>query len=154
MQPERVEAYWQTYLATRSNDATVDEIYVAERFGDSPQLANELARLVLAGIKTATCSALWEWEAEGSDLPKVGLKTIVLDGEDRPLCIIETSEVTIRAFCEVDAQFAYDEGEEERSLASWQREHWKYFSRVLPQIDREPTQEMPLVCERFRVIYR
>jgi uncharacterized protein YhfF len=154
MKTERVETYWQTYLATRSNAPTVDEIYVVEQFGDSPQLANQLAQLVLAGIKTATCSALWEWEAEGNDLPKVGLKTIVLDGENCPLCIIETIEVTICAFCEVDAQFAYDEGEDERSLESWQREHWKYFLRVLPQIDRQPTPEMPLVCERFRVVYR
>ncbi|MBE9169316.1 ASCH domain-containing protein [Pleurocapsales cyanobacterium LEGE 06147] len=62
-----------------------------------------MAQLVLSGIKTATCSALWQWEAEGSDLPEVGLKTIVLDGNNHSVCIIETTEVTVRAFSEVDA---------------------------------------------------
>jgi uncharacterized protein YhfF len=154
MNKQQVEQYWQAYLTTRSDDAVVDETYVVDQFGDHPRLADELAQLVLAGIKTATCSALCEWEAEGSALPEVGLKTIVLDGNNQPLCIIETTEVTIQAFSEVDAQFAYEEGEDDRSLESWRREHWSYFSRVLHQMGMEPTPEMPLVCERFRIIYQ
>lgn len=154
MSKESVEAYWQAYLAARSEDASVDSTYMVEQFGDHGQLADELAQLVLAGTKTATCSALWEWQAEGSALPEVGLKTIVLDSNPQPLCIIETIEVTIRAFNKVDAQFVYDEGEDDRSLESWSKEHWKYFSRVLPQIGKEPNPEMLLVCERFRVVYQ
>ena len=54
----------------------------------------------------------------------------------------------------VDAQFAYDEGEDDRTLESWQREHWKYFSQVLPKIGKKPNSEMLLVCERFRIVYQ
>ena len=124
-----------------------------DQFGDNPALANELGALVLAGTKTATCSALWEWEAEGSDLPQVGTKTVVLNGAEQPICIIETTEITVQPFNQVDAQFAYDEGEDDRTLESWRREHWKYFSRALPKIGKQPTEEMPLVCERFKVVY-
>ncbi|MBW4618883.1 MAG: ASCH domain-containing protein [Cyanosarcina radialis HA8281-LM2] len=152
MNDDRLKQYWQAYLATRS-EGTVDETYEADTFGDYPDLANRLARLVLLGVKIATCSALWEWEAEGSPLPSVGLKTIVLNGDRQPVCIIETTEVTICPFNEVDAEFAYEEGEDDRSLESWQTEHWKYFARVLPQIGKEPTPEMPLVCERFQVVH-
>jgi uncharacterized protein YhfF len=42
--------------------------------------AGELGALIVAGIKTATCSALRAYEAEREPLPSVGLKTIVLDG--------------------------------------------------------------------------
>jgi uncharacterized protein YhfF len=150
----QIEQYWKAYLATLPDDIAADEIYSVDQFGDSPQLMDELTTLVLAGTKTATCSALWEWEAEGRDLPKVGTKSIVLDSNHQPVCILETTEITIRPFNEVDAQFAYDEGEDDRSLESWRREHWKYFSRVLPKINKVPTIEMPLVCERFRVIYK
>ena len=83
----------------------------------------------------------------------MGAYTIVLDGEGQPLCIIQTTEVTIRAFDAVDAQFAYDEGEGDRTLEYWRREHWRYFSRVLPNIGKKPTPEMPLVCERFQVVF-
>jgi uncharacterized protein YhfF len=154
MSQEQLEQYWQAYLASIPTASFSSENYEADQFGDSSALADELGNLVLRGVKTATCSALWEWEAEGSEIPKVGSKTIVLDGDKNPLCIIETIKVEIRAFSEVDALFAFEEGEDDRSLESWQREHWKYFSRVLPKIGKQPTPEMPLVCERFRVVYK
>ncbi|ABW31758.1 ASCH domain-containing protein [Acaryochloris marina] len=154
MEKPAIEHYWQSYCQTLSPDEDLDQPYLVEQFGDSPEMANELGQLVLAGTKTATCSALWEWEAEHSPLPTVGLKTIVVDGSETPFCIIETTEVNICPFDQIDAQFAYDEGEDDRTLESWQREHWKYFSRALPKIDKEPTHNMLLVCERFQIVYR
>jgi uncharacterized protein YhfF len=152
---ERIDTFWQRYLATLpATSPTRNEQYVAEGWGDSPRMADELGVLIASGTKTATCSALWEYEAEGEPLPSVGLKTIVLDGNGDPLCIVETTEVKIRPYDEVDARFAYEEGEGDRSLAYWRDAHWRYFSRTLPNVGREPTTEMPLVCERFRVIYK
>ncbi len=155
MDNDRVEAYWRDYLNTLPADSPVrDERYVAEGWGDSPQLADELGTLIASGTKTAACSALWEYEAEGEPLPEVGVKTIVLDSDDDPLCIIETTEVEIRPFNEVDARFAFEEGEGDRSLEYWREAHWRFFSRTLPKVGKEPTTDMPLVCERFRVIYK
>ena len=77
-------------------------------FGDSPALADELAALVLAGTKTATC-----WAASDGASTYVGKQMVVLSGSERPLAIIETVELTRRRFSEVDAAFAYDEGEGE-----------------------------------------
>jgi uncharacterized protein YhfF len=78
----------------------------------------------------------------------------VLDGNDLPLCIIETTEVNIVPFKEVDAVFAREEGEGDLSLEYWREAHSGYFSRVLPKIGREPSPDMPLVCERFRLVYK
>jgi uncharacterized protein YhfF len=86
-------------------------------------------------------------------LPEVGLKPIVLDGNNDPLGIVETTEVVVRPYDEFDARFAYEEGEGDRSLEHWRNVRWRYFSRTLPNIGRDPTNDMPLVCERFRVIY-
>ncbi|MFG6096347.1 ASCH domain-containing protein [Leptothoe sp. ISB3NOV94-8A] len=152
MNRAQLDRYWQAYLALYPNSLCSNENYEAEQFGDNPALANELGNLILAGVKTATCSALWEWEAEGSEIPKVGLKTIVLDGNDNPLCIIATTDVEIRSFNQVNEQFAFAEGEGDRSLESWRQEHWKYFSRVLSKLGKQPTPEMLLVCERFQVV--
>jgi uncharacterized protein YhfF len=150
-----IEDFWQRYLATLPADSEIrSRPFIAEAFGDSPDLADELAALILAGTKTATCSALWEYEAEGAAHPRAGTITILLTGRGEPCAILEATEVTIRAFRDVDAELAYDEGEDDRTLASWRAEHWKYFSRVLPKIGREPTEDMPLVCERFRVLWQ
>ena len=115
---------------------------------------DELIQLVLEGKKTATCGSLWEWEVEGKPLPQVGDLWVELDGSSRPVCITETVEVSIRKYNEVDARFAHDEGEGDLSLEYWREAHRNYFSRVLKKIGREFTENMPLVCERFRVIYK
>ena len=153
MDNQKIEAYWQKFLAAHP-EIPPDTEYIAEYFGDSPELANELAALIMAGTKTATCSALWEWETEEEPLPEVGLKTILLDGDENPLCVLETTEITIQAYNKVDAQFAYEEGEGDRSLEYWRDAHWRFFTRSLATINKEPTQNMPLVCERFRVIHK
>ncbi|MEO1210209.1 MAG: ASCH domain-containing protein [Cyanobacteria bacterium J06638_20] len=153
MDKPHIEAYWQAYRKTLPADATANQTYVSEQFGDTPELADELGHLILNGRKTATCSALWEWEAEQSPLPTAGLKTIVLDSAHTPLCIIETTAVSLCPFNEVTADFAYAEGEGDRTLESWREGHWQYFARVLPKIDKQPTLDMPLVCERFQVVY-
>ena len=70
------------------------------------------------------------------------------------MCLIETFELTIRPFDSVDAAFAYDEGEGDRSLAYWREVHWRYFGRMCEAIGRTPDEAMPLVCERFRVVFR
>ena len=149
-----VGACWRAYLATLPDDSPVwDESYEAWSFGDGPAVADKLGALVLAGRKTATCSALWELEAEGEAVARSGGKSIVLGGSGEPLCIVETTEVAVRRFDEVDEAFARDEGEGDRSLEYWRRAHRNFFARTLPEIGRRFTEEMPLVCERFRVIY-
>ena len=155
MTQDLVEAYWQRFLASLPPDSPYrSKSYVAEGWGDSPEMADELGALIAQGIKTATCSALWEWEAEGNPIPQAGLITIALDGRGAPLCIVETVEVTIRKYNEVDADFARAEGEGDLSLEYWRDAHRNFFSRVLPKIGREFSDEMPLVCERFRLIYK
>jgi uncharacterized protein YhfF len=152
---EMIEAYWQGFLSTLPEDSPYRmKTYVAEGWGDSPAMADELGALIVQGTKTGTCSALWEWEAEGNPIPDVGLITIALDGRGEPLCIVETVEVTIRKYDEVNADFARAEGEGDLSLDYWREAHKNFFSRVLPKIGKEFSEKMPLVCERFQLIYK
>lgn len=155
MNNSSIEKYWNSFLATLPADSPYHgKPYVAEGFGDHPKLADELGELILNGIKTGTCSALWEWEAEGNPIPEVGLIAITLNGAGEPICIIETTEVAMRSFNEVDEDFAYSEGEGDRTLRYWREAHTMFFSRVLSKLGREFSEDMPLVCERFQVIYK
>lgn len=147
--------YWQAFLASLSPASRYyGKTYVAESFGDNPALTNELGWLVVRGIKTATCSALWEWEEEGNPIPQPGAISIVLDGHGKPMCIIETTEVYVCRFNSVDEEFARAEGEGDLSLAYWRKAHENFFSRVLAKIGREFSEDMPVVCERFKVIHK
>jgi uncharacterized protein YhfF len=155
MTDEIVKAYWEQFLSTLAQDSPYRRrAYSKGGYGDSPQLADELIQLVLIGRKTATCSSLWVKEVEGNPLPEVGHLWVELDGEGNPVCITETTEVTIRKYNEVDADFARAEGEGDLSLNYWREAHRRYFSRILQRIGKEFSEDMPLVCERFRVIYQ
>jgi len=155
MSEETVKNYWQKFLSTLPADSPYHaKTYSEGGYGDSPELMNELIQLVLEGKKTATCGSLWEWEAEGNPIPQVGDIWIELDGNKIPVCITETVEVTIRNYNEVDADFARSEGEGDLSLEYWRKAHKNFFSRTLPKIGKEFSEEMPLVCERFKLIYK
>ncbi|WP_128934067.1 ASCH domain-containing protein [Bradyrhizobium zhanjiangense] len=111
-------------------------------FGDSPAFADELIELVIKGIKTATCST-----EDEPNTSTPGERWVVLDGRGEARCVIESIDVTYRRFNEVDAAFAYDEGEGDRSLAYWRRAHQAYFGRLGRYSD-----DMMLMCERFRLV--
>ena len=113
-------------------------------FGDNPALAAELAALVLDGQKTATC-----WAASDGPITEVGKRMVMLDGMGKPLADLETVELTQHRFNEVDAAFAYDEGEGDRSVTFWQEAHRTYFTRK-----GQFAEDMLLYCERFRLIER
>jgi uncharacterized protein YhfF len=116
-------------------------------FGDTPELADELLALVIAGRKTATCGALRQFGSGGEQLPQVGRRDVVLDGRGRPAAVIETLGVSHRRFDEVDAAFAADEGEGDGSLETWTRNHIAYFERT-----GGFAPDMAVVCERFRLV--
>jgi uncharacterized protein YhfF len=121
-------------------------------FGDEPELAETLLAAVLAGDKTATSSALWDYNDEGAPLPVVGELSILLDGERHPRALIRTTSVETTTFDEVDDDFAAAEGEDDRTLESWRAGHEAYFRRTLGE-GREFSEDMPVVCERFELLY-
>jgi uncharacterized protein YhfF len=111
-------------------------------FGDGPELADKLLDLVIKGLKTATCST-----EDEPNTSTPGERWIVLDGRGEPRCVIETIEVDYRRFPEVDAAFAYEEGEGDRSLDYWRQAHRTYFGR-----QGKFREDMMLMCERFRLV--
>lgn len=109
--------------------------------------------LVKEGVKTATCSLLWEHEFGGDPLPHIGEYSIITDWQGRPLCIIQTTDVSITPFDEVDENFANEEGEGDRSLASWRESHWRFFGKLCESTGNQASSSMPLVCERFQLVF-
>lgn len=120
---------------------------VSFSFGDSPDMADALLALVLQGKKTATCGAARDFGPGKAEPPVVGRQDIVLDGAGRPRAVIETVEVTRRAFKDIDEAFARDEGEGLLTLADWREGHRAYFER-----NGGWTADMDLICERFRLV--
>ena len=128
-----------------------DRFFEAFHFDDNASTADGLAALALAGKKRATAGLVWGYE--GKPMPKPGDLSIVTLFSGLPVCIIETLDVRITPFSEVDAAFAEVEGEGDGSLAYWQAAHVEYFGRECQRLGREFSWDTPVLCEKFSVVY-
>lgn len=120
-------------------------------FGATPGQADRLLALVLAGGKTATSSSLWDYEHSGDALPAAGALSIILDGQQQPRALIETTAVEVVSFGEVSQAHAAAEGEGDRTLSHWRAVHEKYW-REHSESPLGFAPDMPVICEQFRVI--
>ncbi|MFW2512503.1 ASCH domain-containing protein [Demequina sp. SO4-13] len=120
-------------------------------FGATPAHADSLLALVLDGAKTGTASSLWDYEPSGEPLPQEGELSIILDGAGIPRALIETTKIRIVPFDQVDADHARAEGEGDRTLAYWRAVHERYW-REHSENPRGFEPDMPVVCERFRLL--
>lgn len=119
-------------------------------FGCEPDL---LAKLVLRGQKTATTSSYPLYALENEPLPQVGEYNIILDGNDKAICITKTTKVYRTLFKNVSARHAYLEGEGDRSLAYWRKVHQAFFTDELAEVKLDFTPELEVVCEEFEVVF-
>lgn len=121
-------------------------------FGDSPEMSDRLAKLVLDGEKSATSAWLASYEAEGIDIPEVGDLSIMCDGADRPLALLRTADVRKIPFADVGPEIARAEGE--GTLDEWKAEHRDFFARECATLGIEFDPEGDVVVEFVEVLYR
>jgi len=144
------DAFW---LAYRRHAGLDHDRYVVAAFGDSAALADELLALVLEGRKRATASLRRDYASRGEPLPQPGDLWVVLDGAGTPRCILRTTAVTIQPLAAVDASFAWDEGEGDRSRAWWLRAHRAYFARQAAREGFAFDDTIDTVFERFDLVW-
>ena len=121
-------------------------------FGDSPEMSDRLAKLVLDGEKSATSAWLASYEAEGIEIPEVGDLSIMCDGADRPLALLRTADVRKIPFADVGPEIARAEGE--GTLDEWKAEHRDFFARECATLGIEFDPEGDVVVEFVEVLYR
>jgi uncharacterized protein YhfF len=144
------DAFWQAFCRCAGLD---HDNYVVGSFGDSSEMATELADLAMAGIKRATASLARDYDDGRDPMPKPGDFVMMLDGERRPRLIWRTTEVTIKPLIEVDEAFAWKEGEGDRTRGWWLDAHRRYFARQAMREGFEIDDEILTVFERFEVVW-
>jgi uncharacterized protein YhfF/molybdopterin-guanine dinucleotide biosynthesis protein A len=140
----RVDAFWAEFVAATG----IDGPHTAWAFGNEPGMATELGLLVRDGPKRATAGLRAEYRPD-ERLPEPGDLSVILDGGGVPLCVIRTTDVEIRPFGAVDEEFAWTEGEGDRSLAYWRSAHRDFFASQ--GIDVTDADEV--VLERFELLW-
>ncbi|TFV66815.1 UNVERIFIED_ORG: ASCH domain-containing protein [Bacillus sp. AZ43] len=142
---------WRDYAAASGHPR--EEEPAVERFGDSAGLADELLGSVLAGTKRATAALVADFAADGQPLPRIGGHWIACDGAGTPRCVLRTTELRLGPLASGDDAFAWDEGEGDRTRASWLDAHERYFRRTQAARGQAWDDDLEVVFERFRVVW-
>src|SRR6188768_1594509 len=103
----RVEEFWAEFLRVESA-VQPETPYQVWYFGNTSEMARELAELVLHRRKTATASLLETNKRQPENAPIENGFSIVTDMEATPICVIRTTEIIHTPFSDVDTAFAYD----------------------------------------------
>ena len=148
---DRVERFWRDFCAGIC--LPVDAPYQAWYFGDTPALAQELVELVLHGPKRATAGLADVNDELPLAKPERDGYSVVTEFDGTPRGVIRTTSLERRAFRDVDASFAWDEGEGDRTLADWKDGHRRFFSRELSAAGRTFDEGMLVDLERFELLY-
>lgn len=147
---EEIKSYWNSFIDHNQNlNHLTDFKFEAWSFGNTKEMADELGQLVLEGKKTATCSLLRAYQGDEDEIPRVGVYSVLCDGNEKPICIVFLTDTWISKYNEVTEQHAFEEGEGDRSLEYWKKAHQDFFSQY-----KGFHEEDELVCERFRVVYK
>ncbi|WP_255954572.1 ASCH domain-containing protein [Streptomyces odontomachi] len=126
-------------------------------FGFPGPLRDRLVAAILDGSKTSTTGLVVDYEHEREPLPKAGEREVVVDSDDRPVAVIEMTEVRIVPLAEVDLAHVLDEGEGHTTIAEWRtdHEHFWHGEEMRAALD-DPgftvDDSTPAVLQRFRLV--
>lgn len=144
---EASKIYWEEFWKSMGKEKP--KTVSAWQFGADP---DHLAQLVIGGVKSATCSGLIFYEMENEPLPSVEDYSIILNSQDEPVAIIKTVDVQLMPMNEVPEDFAIAEGEGDRTYRYWKEAHENFFRKELSNLGLEYSEDMMLVCERFKLV--
>ena len=147
--PAAVVALWSAYCRSAGVHGEPADVF---SFGDSAELADALADLVLQGTKRATAGSVREY-AEAGWTPHVGALSVVCRGGGAPVAVIRSTQVRTGPLSSVDEAFAWDEGEGDRTRDGWLEAHRVYFARVFAARGWEADDDPDVVFERFAVVW-
>lgn len=149
---DEIEGFWLDFCSS-SQEASADTSYQVWHFSNSRESALELANLVLTGIKRATASLVEVNKLMPEVTPYAGGYSVVTDLDGHPKCVIRTDQVRLVPFRDVDEEFAFEEGEGDRTLEFWRRVHHSYFRREAAEFGMPFDDQSLICCERFSLLY-
>lgn len=120
--------------------------------GGTPELADEVANLILDGIKTATSSPYWDYP--DGRIPFVGALSVLLNGKQQPVAIVETVGVRSVHFRDVTEAMAAAYGEGPRTLAWWRSAIGDWYRTKAARDGQVFDEDTNILWEEIAVVHR
>ena len=126
--------------------------YLAMSIGGTPDLADEGAALILNGTKTATSSPPWDYP--DGRIPFVGALSVLLDGQQRAVAVVETVGVRLVRFRDVTDEMAKAYGEGQRTIEWWQRAIGDWYRTKATRDGQDFDENTEILWESISVVLR
>ncbi|MBJ6368693.1 ASCH domain-containing protein [Snuella sedimenti] len=147
------QALWQGFIQNNPEYKN-KPLPVVCYFCDNQLDADTCAQLTVEGIKQATSTSLWWFETYKEPLPQNGDLYIITNWNGQAKAIIQTTKVEQVPFKDITPEYAHIEGEGDKSLDYWKKVHWDYYGREMKAKGSEPTEDMIIVCEYFKTVWK
>lgn len=148
----KIEEFWKEFL--KSSGKAKDTPYTSEiSFGEDDETSAYFILEILSGKKTAFSTSFYAFEIDREPLPKKGNFYIVTDWQDNPYAVLETTEVTTLPFNTIPWSLAQKEDDAD-SFEEWKEIKTDFFTDDAEIMGYTFSQNMPVVFEEFKVIYR
>ncbi len=145
-----IESMWLDYQRACSIKV---EGFSATALGPTAAVADQLADLIVQGIKRAHASLLRDFEQALEALPQPADHLVVLDGSGTPRAIVRNSHVEKRYFSDIDDAFAFEAGEGDLTLRWWLSAYRQQFAEQADREGFEVGEQLTLVLEYFERVW-
>ncbi|WEV68021.1 ASCH domain-containing protein [Bifidobacterium sp. ESL0769] len=130
-----------------------------DEYGFPGPMRDSLVESILEGRKTRTTSLLAEYQHDHEPLPQVGKLAVVVDSEDKPVCVTRLMEVEVCKISDITDEHARGEGEDYDDVAGWRKAHEQFwesdeFREEMGDPNFKINDDTEVVCERFSVVKR
>jgi len=146
-----MDTFWQAARAVVSGLPATG--YKTRTFGRSAEMANILVPLIASREKTGTFALAAEYERDPSARPYTGDYFVVAWFDGRPALVYRVTEVATVPFSGIGPGHVAVEGPNARQVDIWRKIHWPYWSGMLREWGQEPSEDMPVIFQRFELLY-
>ncbi|MSO65947.1 MAG: ASCH domain-containing protein [Alphaproteobacteria bacterium] len=133
--------------------ATITDTPRMRCIGWSQETSLSICTHILARDKTGTFSVPWLHAAHPSTKPDIGEWVVFHTYDGEPRALLQTRQLTLLTFGEIDASHTALDGPSVRDLKVWQGIHTKYWNDLLAPLGKKVVADMPVIVERFACVY-
>ena len=147
-----LDEYWANFLKNTNRDSE-DKCSGDLSFEGKGFVQSQINSIVLSGQKQAFFTTLATFTIDNEPLPNSGELYILVDNQNKPLCVLEIESVNIIPFNEVTFEMVKKEGEC-ATMGEWKEKMQEYIEEEAQVLGFEYSPDIKLVYQTFKVIYK
>ena len=145
-----IDDYWNQAIASKPELAVDHQI---RSIGIDEETTVLIIDFIKEGEKVGTFSLPWLMESENIPASHTGQPIILLSYDGKPEIIVQITDIEETTFGEIDYEVTKIDGPPVRDPEVWIPLHREYWNNILKPYGRSCTDDMPVIVERFKLVY-